>query len=720
MTGLAEVLALVLPALDPALAGSDTANRISQLGALLPSLPLGGFECRLEDADPQVDLQQGILSGDGEPAAFAALLAREEHDAGVPLPPAWRAVRRLCEEWSRGASPLSEGLRDLALEFDAPSTLPKRLTQLTPSLFAGVEDWSKPPEASWAAAATVLPFLAQGRDPAPLQAALARCRAACADEVRVDHVGVMLGREAAGCRIHLADVRLEAMGELLHTVGWPGDPVVVERLAGKLLEFVDRVLLCLDFAQAVRPRLGLECVFSPSPETDSRLADLLAHLVEMGLCSPSKQAALLRWPGLLLPSESVTPWPATLIAKELRQPPTRLGAFTRRWNHLKVVHEPGQPLRAKGYLYFGPLWLQTAGHAAPAATSPHSGLAAPTLRNTQKPEGLRTAIAVAIEAATDFLIRSRNQAGLWRDFICPAINAGRRVLSASGDEWVSGYVGSVLLTGESERGRAVARTAWAVLLKRRGTDAGWGYSTLSAQDADSTTWVLRMGAALGAEPSERIRNAGRFLLQQMTASGGIACFPPGYYRPLGSPDGWSAPHASITAAAAVLQLGPRPVEFLLHEQRDDGSWTDYWWEDDEYTTARAVEALLQDARAESRLAAHRAFPWAAGRIGADGGAGGSCFATALCVEILARGWREGFKDDALARAIGWLLNQRRENGSFPPSARALLPPPDCVNVHDWQGPMVHTIDDAALFTTATALAALQLVYSFGPGVLGGE
>jgi hypothetical protein len=721
MTGLADALALVLPALDPALATPAAARQMRHVSGVLPPIYRGGFECRLEAHDPQLDLQQCILPTDGEPAAFAALLASEEYSAGVPLSLAWVAVRRLCEEWSREDSPLGEALRDLWLEFDAPAALPSRLTQLTPSLFSGVGDWSKPPEASWTAAATVLPFLAQDRDPAPLLAGLAWCRAACAEAVRIDHVGVMVGRESAGCRIHLVGVRLEAMGDVLHSIGWPGDPIVVQRLAGKLLEFVDSILLCLDLAEAVRPRLGLECVFSPSPETDSRLPELLAHLVESGLCSSSKQAALLRWPGWLLPSESVTPWPASLIARELRQPPTRLGAFARRWSHLKLIHEPGQPLRAKAYLYFAPQWLQTGGDGIPSSVAPDSTLRSRPPLSTQKPEVRRsTGLAAAIEAATDFLIGSRNQAGLWRDFLCPTNNAGQRILSASADEWVRGYVGSVLVTGESEEGRTVARTAWAVLLNRRGSDSGWGYSTLSAQDSDSTTWVLRLAAALGVEPTERGRNARRFLRQQMTANGGIACFPAGYYRPLGSPDGWSAPHASITAAAAVLELGPHPIEFLLREQREDGSWTDYWWDDDEYTTARAVEALLQHDRLESRSAAFRAMRWASSRVGKAGAVGESAFATSLCVEILARGWREGLAEAAVAPATRWLIDQQRENGSFPPSARMRIPPAECVNVQDWQGPMVHTIDDAALFTTATALAALQLVYSLGPGVLGGE
>src|SRR5205807_960568 len=100
----------------------------------------------------------------------------------------------------------------------------------------------------------------------------------------------------------------------------------------------------------------------------------------------------------------------------------------------------------------------------------------------------------------------------------------------------------------------------------------------------------------------------------------------------GSYAGWCGAHTCVTAAVAALDHAGPSVTYLLEAQRADGSWSGHWWDDDEYTTARAVEALAR--RPCARGAVDRAIAWCVKRIGGDGAVhsrahgGPSPFATA--------------------------------------------------------------------------------------------
>src|SRR5205085_779729 len=70
--------------------------------------------------------------------------------------------------------------------------------------------------------------------------------------------------------------------------------------------------------------------------------------------------------------------------------------------------------------------------------------------------------------------------------------------------------------------------------------------------------------------------------------------------PDGSYAGWCATsHACVTAAAASVGYEPGR-EFLRSAQHADGSWRSYWWDDDEYATALAAEALAATGDPDDR------------------------------------------------------------------------------------------------------------------------
>lgn len=739
-TRLADSLALVLPALDPALASPDAVGKLGALACALAPVHRAGFECRLDGDDARVDLQQGVIATPRERAMLAAYI--DDAARGAPLGEAWQGVRRLVAAWSDPESPLHEGIAELWLEFDVPdragdACTPDGAADVVPSVFALFAPGVSTAAASATLARHVLARLVHPGEASRLGAEIARLAQACEERERITHVGVMLGRAYAGCRVHVSHVALRRMPAYLERAGWPGDGAQVHAVARSMFDYVDNVVLCLDVGASVLPRLGIECFFTQKHGVDPRWEPLLDHLIARGLATASKRDALLAWPGRIEPTRAAAPWPADLIAESLLRPADWFGTFERRLSHVKLTLCAGRPASAKAYFGYGHLWHQAGvvPRDEERTTSPVetarpgvSGIAAAT----------RIAIGDAIRAATSFLLGARTQGGWWRDFYDLGRRAehDRRVTGYASDEWVSAYIGAMLArVDDDERAREAARETWSLLEARRGAPHGWGYHALLPSDADSTVWALRLARALGVAESPRLREAHCFVERQMRADGGVMTYRPEdcariahYLRMEGPYDGWCASHTCVTAAAAALDLGDAPIRHLLRVQRADGAWAGHWWDDDEYATLRAVEALAPRARDGDEGAAravHRAAAWAAARIAAHGAVrsdahgGDSAFATALALGTLAVGVNgagagpgaavaadEAHVRAAMARAARWLVAAQRSSGAYAPSARLRVPAPSAIDPLASPATTLTYLDRNALFTTATVVAAL--------------
>ena len=240
----------------------------------------------------------------------------------------------------------------------------------------------------------------------------------------------------------------------------------------------------------------------------------------------------------------------------------------------------------------------------------------------------------------------RNQGGWWRDFFDRARprDADRRVTGYASDEWVTAFVASALAAVPSRDARDAAREALALLLGPPDGRRRLGLSRAAARrrrhdhlgaEAGPVARRARGRAAGGRTPpdrgTDRERRRGRHLSSRRRLSRSRA-----FLRMDGSYAGWCAPHTCVTAAAAALGIVPAMTSYLAAAQRRDGSWTGHWWDDDEYTTARAIEALA--ASTVHARAVEAAVEWSSGRIGRDGAVrsaahgGPSPFATALALQ----------------------------------------------------------------------------------------
>jgi hypothetical protein len=448
------------------------------------------------------------------------------------------------------------------------------------------------------------------------------------------------------------------------------------------------------------PRLGLECGFDQRWGLDPRWEPLLGGLVDAGLSCAEKTQALLSWPGIVTPAAPV-PWPDALITDGLSMPVHKLGVVERRLSHVKITVGSGEPPSAKAY--FG------AGHTTHDLVHPEPvAVVKPERRPAASTEE-------AIDAALAFLLGRRNQAGWWLDFAHrarpPGVDQG--VTGYRSDEWITAYVGAAIVGLDDSQARDAARHGMDLLTTRR-RHGGWGYNVMIPADADTTTWALRLAAGLELADSVHLREARAFVAGQIDAEGGVATYPAtaapalAEFTQLPGPfDGWCASHVCVTAAAASLRLCPAPLEFLRRVQNEDGSWSGYWWIDDEYATAMAVQAL--SAAGDSASVA-RAVRWADSRIGGDGAAqslaqgGPSPFATALALTALAAGGapRRGARE----RAANWLLSAQRTDGSWEPSAQLRIPAPRQRDPVAAPHTTSNYVDDLGVFTTATVLAAI--------------
>lgn len=333
-----------------------------------------------------------------------------------------------------------------------------------------------------------------------------------------------------------------------------------------------------------------------------------------------------------------------------------------------------------------------------------------------------------MERAIAFLLFSQDGRGCWTDFFLPA---------GASDIWVTGYVGAVLAGQDNPHARKAAERAWTMLSQSSPDREGWGYHEGVPSDADSTLWVLQLARTLGREGEAAARRGFGFLRRHVQPDGGLTTYeqeaPIRNYIHIApgliSFNGWCHSHLCVTAAAASLgEWRERLTPHLLSRQQPDGSWPSYWWFEDEYCTALALEAVGEPERWQ------RAVNWGRDRLLYQlQSPQPSEFAIAWCLQILSRDDAPATRA-AIGRGVQFLLERQRSDGSWPPSAQLRVPRPDCLNprsVRDWKlwtgkftGSVtlktvlestfnIYSLDHKGIFTTATVVRALQSVTAHG-------
>jgi squalene cyclase len=324
----------------------------------------------------------------------------------------------------------------------------------------------------------------------------------------------------------------------------------------------------------------------------------------------------------------------------------------------------------------------------------------------------------SLERGKQFLLSKQGRDGLWRDFLTPA---------GEGSLWPTGFIAAALHFAGAQAS-ALERAA-DTLVANQDVDGGWSYNEDVPTDADSTACVLLFLAGMGHRGDAFRRAAACLIKHQRRENGGVATYSePGQIRRFMGVgrwmrfDGWCSPHTEVTALAgrALAAVAPNTCSpgtyaawrYVRSQQRDDGSWSSYWWTSPHYATLQAVELAL--SLGDHGVVRH-AEAWAMRSQADDGswsapGVTVSAFTTALSLSVLlnARGTRPHVE-----RATSRLAALQDDDGGWPSHPIMRIPVPGDMNP-DRRGGIrfsrfgrgIVVADQHRTFTSAACVAAL--------------
>ncbi|WP_226994376.1 hypothetical protein [Myxococcus hansupus] len=307
-------------------------SRIRKVARLLPRSVADflGFECRLGEGDSPTDCALN-LTADG--ARFLA----GQHD--LPLPDtlrteSWQRVQRFYQAWGETREPAYVDAGATWLEFDSTSDEPR--PNLLFGYWPGQKDIRRP--LSWLVE-SIIPMLLGTPLTQAFQSNLLRCFEACPPGTDDFQVGLMIGRSIQAVRLCVFDIAPDVAPAYLERIGWKGPLDEVRQHLAALAPHADFMGLHLDVGEQLYPQLGLEPGFvagpwARQPHLEPRWHRQFEQLVGLGLCTPAKREALLRWVGHQRA-------PAGSRDEDL--------VLLRGLSHMKVVLRAGAPAQAKAY-----------------------------------------------------------------------------------------------------------------------------------------------------------------------------------------------------------------------------------------------------------------------------------------------------------------------------------------------------------------------------------
>jgi hypothetical protein len=299
------------------------------------------IESRLEAGNDQVDFLAAVGVGDRQ-EMHSSLQSRLQQ--GRLCGSGWSGYAALCHDWLNSESILHQQVPALWLEIDAIDSA----TANRPNFCVCVaRDYLREgvlkadSAAGWRALVRSLELLIPAGVDAAVLACLERTVADLAPGGRVIHLSVMLGRSSQ-IKLYVS-IPAAQLDDHLKVLAPDGGGDEITRLARLVFPLLDPIFLDLTISDRVAPRLGLafsqlHLRGSTVPEATPPWAALLDELVRRGACAEGKRAALARWSGVQKVVFADQKWPARL----------------HRYLDIKLVSEPGQPLRAKAYLGFQP------------------------------------------------------------------------------------------------------------------------------------------------------------------------------------------------------------------------------------------------------------------------------------------------------------------------------------------------------------------------------
>lgn len=324
-----------------------TAGALDRIRALASSVPgevdAFGFECRLAEGESRVDLGTFVTAASRGPLLLAALQhAGPGQEFAQFAAASWQGLRRFCEAWMEKGSALNRRVPFLFLEFDAEgSPEPGVFFRIEPPLTAMEMSGSKQRSIDWITD-RALPALLDRPLAGGVRRSVARCVSALPRGGRILHIAAMPGRSASAVRL-FASVPVDHIRNYSRSIGWRGDGSLIESISdryGTDSKGCRKAIaeLQFDVAEDAGLRLGIEFSSARRGDVECRAdwSQLLARLVQDGLCTTRKRDALMRWPRVYQATTTPRGWPCR---------------FVQRLSHIKIVSVVGRALEAKAYFH---------------------------------------------------------------------------------------------------------------------------------------------------------------------------------------------------------------------------------------------------------------------------------------------------------------------------------------------------------------------------------
>ncbi|GAB2576047.1 hypothetical protein [Spirosoma areae] len=346
---LTSYIDLLTPYIPTDLISETYLNRIRLIGRQLPALSFGCFECWLASSEPRVDFNIGITGRLNEPKTILHWLERLPEPGGEQHRAVLKKLRTICSAWSDSRSFLESQIRIVWLVYDIPDPIgttpvPWLYTHFRENVF--LSDAVVRPDILLHTL-TLLDSHYSTEERESFRVFIQTISPA----VQISAIGTPTGRGGKLLRLYLLTKTYADLLRVLTDQQWPGDVNELHQQMSHLVGHCDFYALLIDLNPGIQPKIGIECWFNET-DTQTKLMNFTNYLVEDGLCSAQKRAALLTWNGRFETETSpmLWSWPDHLLPATTRA--FQRVVIRRMAHYVKFIYEPGKPLVAKGYLYF--------------------------------------------------------------------------------------------------------------------------------------------------------------------------------------------------------------------------------------------------------------------------------------------------------------------------------------------------------------------------------
>lgn len=324
--------------LDHALVSEDARERLRSISAHLPLLQVGGFEIRLADHSPTVDLFTCLEKQEFKPFA-------DEFDAET-----WRLLKRCIETTENQFSEFYPFIKRIDLEFDLDIAC-SRLRM--PSIFFNlIKGFGAGQFISLNTLQNLRAHVLGNRDSHTTAAVTRNCYDRRPKGSFISYIG-MMARDDSQFRLVLGGVGISSIHDYLKNIGLVSLIASVDRIIHQLAPFVSPIcMIDLDIGETIHPKVGIEFYIYP-PNNVGLWSKLLDTLVNMNLCTQQKGDGLKTWLNSKTLPASSTNNPVRSTALFPCGNENAVSIFWRSINHVKLTFSANQTFDCKAYLGFG-------------------------------------------------------------------------------------------------------------------------------------------------------------------------------------------------------------------------------------------------------------------------------------------------------------------------------------------------------------------------------